>query len=195
MPSIQASNMRRGTAVIYEGTPYRVLEFEHRSPGKGRAFVQAKLRNLINGTQRDVKFSSTENVEQAVIESREMEYLYQEGAGYVFMDSETYEQTTIAEDDLGERTMWLSANMRIGVELLEGKPIGVALPKTIEATVQETEAVIKGQTAARSNKPAVLENGARVQVPPFISTGDRIRVDPEELRYLDRARAPSCSPA
>ena len=188
MASFQASNLRRGNAILYEGTPYRVLEFEHRTPGNLRAFVQAKLRNLLNGTQREVKFSATETLERVTIEARDMDYLYRDQSGFVFMDAETYEQMTITEEDLGDKAIWLTENMRIGVEMLEGRPIGVQLPKTIEMTVQDTEAVIKGQTASRSAKPAILQNGARVQVPPFISNGDRIRVDPEELRYVDRVK-------
>jgi elongation factor P len=188
MANIQAKDLRRGTAINYEGVPCRVLEFEHRTPGNLRAFVQAKLRNLINGTQREVRFSSTETIERISIQLHEMEYLYRDNAGYVFMDVETYEQMTIADEDLGERALWLSEGMRIGVELLDGRPIGIQLPKSIEATVKETEAVIKGQTAARSAKPATLQNGLRVQVPPFIAAGDRIRVDPEQLSYIDRVK-------
>jgi elongation factor P len=188
MANIQAKDLRRGTAIFYEGVPYRVLEFEHRTPGNLRAFVQAKLRNLLTGTQRDVRFSSTETVERASMETREMDFLYRDNAGYVFMDIESYEQITVADDVLGERALWLADGMRINVEVLEGNPIGIQLPKTIEAIVKETEAVIKGQTAARSAKPATLHNGLRVNVPPFIAVGDRIRVDPEELTYIDRVK-------
>jgi elongation factor P len=188
MATIQSGDLRRGTAIIYDGAPYRVLEFEHRTPGNLRAFVQAKLRHLINGTQRDVRFRSNETLERATIEAREMDFLYRDNTDFVFMDTENYEQMNIAEGDLGDSGVWLSENMRIGVELLDGRPIGIQLPKVIELTVKETEAVIKGQTAARSAKPATLENGVRINVPPFIATGDRIRVDPEELRYLDRVK-------
>jgi elongation factor P len=188
MANIQATELRKGTAIMYEGVPFRVLEFAHRTPGNLRAFVQAKLRNLLNGNQREVKFSATESLERIAIIGRDMDYLYRDSDGFVFMDAETFEQITIPEEDLGDKAMWLQENMRIGVELLEGRAIGIQLPKTIEATIQETEAVIKGQSAARSAKPAVLENGARIQVPPFVATGDRIRVDPEELRYIDRVK-------
>ena len=188
MATIQSSDLRRGTTIIYEGAPYRVLEFEHRTPGNLRAFIQAKLRNLLNGTQREVRFRSSETLERATIDARDMEYLYQDNTDYVFMDSETYEQISIAEADLGDSGVWLTENMRIGVELLDGRPIGIELPKVVELTVKETEAVIKGQTAARSAKPATLENGVRINVPPFIASGDRIRVDPTELRYVDRVK-------
>jgi elongation factor P len=144
---IQATALRRGTAIIHEGVPYRVLEFEHRTPGNKRGFVQTKIRNLLDGTQREVKFSTNDSVERAIIEAREMDYLYPESDGG-----------------------------------------GLQLPKAVEIGIKETEPVIKGQTAAKSNKPAVLENGVTVQVPTFLGSGDRIRVDPGELRYIERAK-------
>jgi elongation factor P len=188
MAGIQANDLRRGTAIIYQGAPHRVLEFEHRTPGNLRAFVQAKLRNLIDGTQKDVRFSATEFVERAVIETREMDYLYPEANGCVFMDAETYEQLTIPEDVLGGAAPWLSENMRLQVQLLNGNPIGVELPTTVDIEVADTEPVVKGQSAARSNKPAKLANGVVIQVPPFIKVGDRLKVDPAELRYIERCK-------
>lgn len=188
MSTIQATDLRRGKTIIVEGAPYRVLSFEHRTPGNKRAFVQAKLRNLLDGTQRDVKFSSTEFIERAVIENREMDCLYKDGSGWVFMDVETYEQINMDSEALGSAAPWLKEGMRLLVETLDSQPIGVELPKLVEAVIAETEAVVKGQTAARSNKPAVLENGTRVQVPPFIAVGDKIRVDPGELRYVERVK-------
>lgn len=188
MATIQATALRRGTAILHEGAPFRVLEFEHRTPGNKRGFVQTKLRNLVDGTQRVVKFSASEFLERAAIDTREMDYLYADSAGRVFMDAETYDQITIAEDDLGDALPWLTEGLRVLVELLDGRPIGVELPKTVEIAVAETEAVVKGQTAARSNKPATLENGVTVQVPPFINAGDRIKVDTAELRYIERAK-------
>jgi elongation factor P len=188
VPDIQATGLRRGTTVILDGVPYKVLTHEHRTPGNKRGFVQTKLRNLLDGTQREVKFSAQDSVERAVIDSREMDYLYADGSGCVFMDVENYEQLTISDATLGDARPWLSDGMRIVVEVLDGNAIGVALPKVVEAVVQETEAVVKGQTAARSNKPATLENGVTLQVPPFINVGDRVRVDPVELRYVERAK-------
>jgi elongation factor P len=188
MASIQATALRRGRAIIYEGVPYRVLEFEHRTPGNKRAFVQTKLRNLRDGTQREVKFSATEFLDRAIVETREMDYLYAESGGRVFMDAETYDQVTLGEDLLADAVPWLSEGMRLLVETLDGTPIGVRLPKAVEAEVAETEPVIRGQTAARSNKPATLANGITVQVPPFIEAGNRIRVDPGEQRYIERVK-------
>ena len=128
-------------------------------------------------------------MDRAVIDTREMDYLYDDGEAAVFMDAENYEQVTLSEQLLGDARAWLSEGMRILVEMLDGNPIGLQLPKTIEIGVAETEAVVKGQTAARSNKPAVLDNGIAVQVPPFINAGDRIKVDPVENRYVERAKS------
>ena len=188
MADIQANALRRGTAIMHGGVPYRVLTFDHRTPGNKRAFVQTKLRNLLDGTQRDVKFSSTDHLERAAVDTRDMDYLYSDASGAVFMDAENYEQITIDNETLGEAAPWLAEGMRLIVELLDGRAIGVTLPKTVEATVAETEAVVKGQTAARSNKPATLHNGVTVQVPPFINVGDKLRVDPGEMRYVERVK-------
>ena len=188
MADIQATGLRRGTPIVYEGIPYRVLKFEHRTPGNKRAFVQTKLRNLLDGSQREVRFSAAEFVERAHIEAREMEYLYAEPETVVFMDTESYEQLSLSKETLGEASPWLSEGMHIHVELLDGNPIGVQLPKTVEVGVREAEPVVRGQTAAKSTKPAVLENGVSLQVPPFIEAGDRIRVDPGELRYVERCK-------
>ena len=188
MADIQANGLRRGTTIIYDGKPFRVLEFEHRTPGNKRGFVQTKLRNLLDGTQRAVKFSANDTLERAIVDTREMDYLYSDGSGAVFMDVENYEQITITDEGLGDARPWLAEGMRVLIEMLNDAPIGIQLPKAVEAIVADTEGVVKGQTAARSNKPATLENGATVQVPPFISIGDRIRVDPAELRYIERAK-------
>jgi elongation factor P len=185
---IQASDIRKGTLIYYEGTPCRVLSFEHRTPGNLRAFIQAKLRSLVDGSQRDVRFASTEMLDRAQLQTREMDYLYFDGSAYVFMDIENYEQHTVSRETLGGAEVWLTENMRVEVQLLEGVPIGIELPKVIEMEIKETEAVVKGQSAARSNKPAILTNGVRVTVPPFVAQGDWIRVDPGEERYIDRVK-------
>jgi elongation factor P len=188
MAGIQATRLRRGMAVFFEGQPFRVMEFEHRTPGNLPAFVQTKLRNLLDGTQRTQKFMASEFLERAVTDSREMDFLYADGDGYHFMDVETYDQIAVPEESLGEAAVWLSDGMRVTVQLLDGNAIGVDLPKSIEATVAEAEPVIKGQTAAKSSKPAKLQNGVAIQVPPFIKAGDRVRVDPEERRYIERVK-------
>ena len=188
MAEIQATSLRRGTPIVHEGIPYRVLQFEHRTPGNKRGFVQTKLRNLLDGTQREVRFSASQLVERARVEAREMEYLYAEPDAAVFMDTESYEQLHLSKEALGDAAPWLSDGMCIHVELLDGNPIGVQLPKTVEIGVRDAEPVLKGQTAAKSTKPAVLDNGVGLQVPPFIEAGDRIKVDPAELRYIERCK-------
>jgi len=185
---IQSTALRRGTTIIYESVPYRVLQFEHRTPGNKRGFVQTKLRNLLDGTQREIKFSTNDFLERAIVEAREMDYLYAEGDGGVFMDVQNYEQYTLGVEIFADAAPWLSEGMRVLVELLDGRSIGLQLPKTVEIGIQDTEPVIKGQTAAKSNKPATLDNGVTVQVPTFLAPGDRIRVDPGELRYVERAK-------
>ena len=188
MADVQATGLRRGMAILHGGVPYRVLEFEHRTPGNKRAFVQTKLRNLLDGSQHAVKFSAGESIERAQIDVREMEYLYSDGSGAVFMDCESYEQLHLDEASQSGVGPWLHEGMRLSIELLDGNPIGVTLPKVVEVGVREAEPVVKGQTATRSSKPAVLENGITIQVPPFVDSGDRIRVDPSELRYIERAK-------
>lgn len=188
MASIQATEIRKGSLIIHEQVPYRVLSFEHRTPGNKRGFIQAKLRSLLDGTQREVKFASSDIVEKAQLDVREMDYLYADAAGYVFMDAETFEQTTLDSETLGDASVWLSENMRLSVELFDGRAIGIQLPKTLEIGIKETESVVKGQTAARSTKPAILDNDVRILVPTFLNQGDRIRVDPVEQRYVDRVK-------
>ena len=188
MASIQATALRRGTPVIYEGIPYRVLTFEHRTPGNKRGFVQTKLRNLLDGTQREVKFSAADMVERAIVESREMDYLYADGEAGVFMDTENFDQISIGDEIYQDASPWLGEGLRVTIELLDGRPIAIQLPKTLEIGVQDTEPVVRGQTAAKSNKPATLDNGVTIQVPTFVNAGDRIRVDPAELRYVERAK-------
>ncbi len=185
---IQATALRKGTSIIYEGTPYRVLEFAHRTPGNKRGFVQTKLRNLLDGTQRAVKFSTNDSVQRAIVEAREMDYLYREGDAGVFMDTETYDQLTIGAEMFADASPWLTEGVRLIVEVLDGRPIGLKLPKTVEIGIKDTEPVVKGQKAAKSNKPATLDNGVTFQVPTFLEPGDRIRVDPEELLYVERAK-------
>jgi elongation factor P len=188
MADIQATELRKGTAIVYEDSLYRVLDFEHRTPGNKRGFVQTKLRNVLDGTQREVKFSTNDSVERAVIETREMEHLYADGTSHVFMDTENYEQISIPGDVLGDTVLWLTEGVRVLVEMYADRAIGVRLPKGVEAVVADTEPVVKGQTASRSYKPARLENGVVIQVPPFIGAGDRIRVDAEESRYIERCK-------
>jgi elongation factor P len=173
---------------MYNGAPHRVLDFQHRTPGNLRAFVQAKLRNLRQGSSTEVRFSSTENIERAILEEHEMEYLYSDSAMHHFMNTQTYDQVALDAESLGDAIDYLVAGTRIQVEFFEGQAIGVELPSAVELTVVETPPEMKGATASNSPKPAKLETGVTVQVPPFIKMGDRIRVDPSKGIYLERAK-------
>ncbi len=185
---MQANELRRGMNVMLDGRPFRVMEIEIRTPGKGRAFVQVKLRSILDGTQRELKLSTADQVDEAAIESKEMDFLYAEPDAAVFMDIQDYEQIHIANDVVGDARPWLAENMRCWIDLLDGIPISVTLPKIVEIKVRSAEATVKGQTAAKSSKPAVLENGVTIQVPPFVNAGDKLRVDPAEGRYIERAK-------
>jgi len=185
---MQANDIRRGMIIIYNGAPHRVMDFQHRTPGNLRAFVQAKLRSLKTGSSTEVRFSSTENIERATLEEHDMEYLYSDADLHHFMNTETYDQTALDNEALGDAMDYLVPGTRIQVEFFEGSPIGVELPPAVELTVVETTPELKGATASNSPKPAKLETGVTVQVPPFIKEGDRIRVDPSKGVYLERAK-------
>ena len=186
--ALQATQIRKGNTVVHDGVLYKVLDFEHRTQGRKSGFVQVKFRNVLDGTQREVKFAATDYVERARIDTREMEHLYSDGSDHVFMDTESYEQTTLGTSLLDEAAVWLSEGMRVLVEWHDGRPIGVQLPKVVEIEVADAEPVVRGQTAARSSKPATLANGVAIQVPQFISAGDRIRVDTGDGHYIERVK-------
>lgn len=185
---MQANDIRRGMIIMYNNAPHRVLDFQHRTPGNLRAFVQAKIRNIKTGSSTEVRFSSTENIERAILEEVEMEYLYTDGDAYHFMNTETYEQIALDKETLGDAMDYLVEGTKIQVEFFEGAPMGVELPAAVELTVVETTPELKGATASNSPKPAKLNTGVTVQVPPFIKEGDRIRVDPTKGVYLERAK-------
>ena len=174
--------------IMYNNAPHRVLDFQHRTPGNLRAFVQAKIRNIKTGSSTEVRFSSTENIERAILEETEMEYLYTDGDSFHFMNTETYEQISLDKETLGDAMDYLVEGTRIKIEFFEGSPMGVELPAAVELTVVETTPELKGATASNSPKPAKLNTGVTVQVPPFIKEGDRIRVDPSKGVYLERAK-------
>ena len=185
---MQANDIRRGMIIMYNNAPYRVLDFQHRTPGNLRAFVQAKIRNLKSGSSTEVRFSSTENIERASLEDHEMEYLYSDGDMHYFMNTENYEQIALDVESLGDSMNYLTVGTKINVQFFDGAPMGVELPPAVELTVVETAPELKGATASNSPKPAKLETGVSVQVPPFIKEGDRIRVDPLKGVYLERAK-------
>ena len=188
MASIQATQIRKGIVILYNGTPHRILEFHHHTPGNLRAMVQTRMRNLKTGSTTEHRFRSTESVERAIFEELEMTFLYGDGDGYHFMNMESYEQVALTEEVLGDAVGYLLPESVIKIEFFEGNPIGITIPLTVDLTVVETEPEIKGATVSNVGKPAKLETGITVQVPAFIKEGEKIRVDTTEGKYMERAK-------
>ena len=186
--AISANDIRKGMVILFEGTPVKVMEFRHHTPGNLRAMVQTRLRNLLTGNSFEHRFRSADSLEVVRLDQQNMEYLYSDGSHHHFMNSETYEQVALTEDELGDAAQWLMPNLKLDVEFYNGTPIGITLPSSMELTVVETEPVLKGATASNSNKPAKLENGVSLMVPPFITEGEKIRVNPAEARYMERVK-------
>ena len=173
--------------VQMSGNLLRAIEVTHLTPGKGHGYVQAKFRNIRSGSLLDHKFRSDDSVERAILDSRRMQYLYADGDTYYFMDTESYEQVPLSQETLGDAVSYLLPESEITVEMFETEPVGLQLPLTVELTVAETAPAIKGATASAQLKPAELETGLVVQVPPFVANGDKIRVNTETGEYQGRA--------
>lgn len=186
--AISANDIRKGMVIVHEGAPVRVMDFHHHTPGNLRAMVQARLRNLLTGNSFEYRFRSSDTIERVVLEQHKMNYLYSDGSHHHFMNSETFEQVALTEDELGDAAQWLMPDLNIEVEFYNGTPIGVELPATMELVVSRTDPPLKGATASNSNKPATLENGVTISVPPFIVEGERIKVNPAEARYMERVK-------
>lgn len=185
--AISATQIRKGMIIQIDDDLYRVHDFQHVTPGKGQAVMQTRLRNLRTGSLVEQRFRSAASVERVHLEPREVEYLYQEGDHYVFMDTETYEQIRLGRGALEDALPYLLPNTQLKVEFFEGEPITVELPGQVELEVTDTEPALKGATASASTKPATLETGLVVQVPPFIEIGEKVRVDTQTGEYLERA--------
>lgn len=185
--SVQATRIRKGNLIKHNNELFRVLETQHVTPGNLRGFVRAKLRNVRSGTLLDHRFRSEDMVERAMLDEREMQYLYKDGDGYCFMDTSTYEQFHLTDEALGDSMYYLLPDSTIQVEFYEGAPVGIELPQTVDLKVEETAPGIKGATASAQVKPARLETGLTVNVPSFISNGDVVRVNTETGEYLSRA--------
>jgi elongation factor P len=173
--------------VKFNNELYSIFKMEHRTPGNLRGFVQVKMRKLSSGTMIEHRFSSEDRVERAALDEHEMEYLYDDGEYFYFMNTESFEQMHLTRDLLGDSTNFLIPNLKVNVEFYEGKPMSVELPPTVDLTVVETEPGLKGATVSNVTKPAKLETGLVVQVPPFINEGEKIRVSTSEVAYLERA--------
>ena len=184
---ISVNDFRTGLTILVEGNIFRVIEFQHVKPGKGAAFVRSKLRNLRNGNVVEKTFRAGEKVEKAMIENRKMQYLYAQGDEHVFMDLESYDQTTLAEAQIKDELNYLLENMELHIQSFNGEMIGIELPNTVVLTVAETEPGIKGDTASGGTKPAKMETGLYVNVPFFVNEGDKLIVNTTDGSYVSRA--------
>jgi elongation factor P len=184
---INGNEIRPGNVIQHKGGLWVAVKTQAVKPGKGPAYAQVELKNAIDGTKLNERFRSSETVERVRLEQTDYQFLYAEGDMLTFMDLSTYDQIAIPRDFLEERAAFLQDGMKVTIESHEGRPIGIALPDQVTLAVVEAEPVVKGQTAASSYKPAMLENGVRVLVPPFVGVGERIVVDTNELTYVRRA--------
>jgi elongation factor P len=181
------NDLKNGLVLNLDGDLWSVVEFQHVKPGKGGAFVRTTLKNVLSGKVVDKTFNAGTKVDTATVDKRTMQYLYQDGDDYYFMDTSSYEQIHIHSEGLGESVNYLKAEMTINVEFYGSEPVGIELPQTVDLVVQDTPPAIKGATASAQLKPATLETGLVVQVPPFVSPGDKIRISTETGEYLARA--------
>ncbi|WP_299869864.1 elongation factor P [uncultured Hoeflea sp.] len=184
---INGNEIRPGNVLEHNGGLWAVVKTNAVKPGKGGAFNQVEMKNLIDGTKLNERFRASETVERIRLEQKDFQFLYEQGEALVFMDLESYEQLELQKEFVGDRRAFLQDGMMVTVELYDERPIGIALPDHVTLEIAEADPVVKGQTAASSYKPAVLENGVRILVPPFISSGERVVVDTNELTYLRRA--------
>jgi elongation factor P len=184
---ISGVDIRPGNILEYEGGIWKVAKIQHTQPGKGGAYMQVEMKNLQDGRKTNVRFRSADTIERVRLDQKEYQYLYADGEMLVFMDKDTFEQISLPADLVGDAAAFLQDGMEVDLELWDEKPISVALPAQIEATIVEADAVVKGQTASSSYKPAILDNGVRVMVPPHIGSGTRIVVDVYERTYVGKA--------
>jgi len=184
---INGNEIRPGNVIEHNGSLWVAVKCNAVKPGKGGAFNQVELKNLLDGTKLNERFRAAETVEKVRLEQKDFTFLYEQGDALVFMDSQSYEQLELQKDFVGDRAAFLQDGMTVTVELYEEKPIGISLPDQVVLTITEADPVVRGQTATSSYKPAMLENGIRILVPPFVESGERIVVDTNEITYLRRA--------
>jgi elongation factor P len=184
---ISGVDIRPGNIIEYQGGIWRAVKIQHTQPGKGGAYMQVEMKNLIDGRKTNVRFRSAETVERVRLDTKDFQFLYHDGDMLVFMDTDSYEQVSLPEDLIGEPAAFLQDGMQVKLDMYNERPISVELPDQIEATIVEADAVVKGQTASSSYKPALLDNGVRVMVPPHITSGTRIVVDTYNREYVRRA--------
>ncbi len=183
---MKASTIRKGTVLMYNKAPHRVMEFRLHTPGNLRAMVQLKLRNLITGNQTETRFSTTEDIEEADVRTVPATYLYSDDSGFHFMNSQTYDQVALTYETLGDARYYIQDNMEVQLTIFGEEPIGIELPSTVVLEVIETEPELRGATASNSPKPAKTNTGLQLSVPPFIKIGDKIEVNTQEGTYVGR---------
>ncbi|MDX9917883.1 MAG: elongation factor P [Gudongella sp.] len=183
---IQAGDFRKGITFVMDGEVWQIIDFQHVKPGKGAAFVRAKIKNVISGGAKDITFNPTERFEKAVIETKEMQYLYSDGELYYFMDTESYEQLPLQYESVEEAIKFLRENDTAMIRFFQGKAFDVQAPNFVELEVTETEPGVKGDTAQGATKQAVVETGVTISVPLFVNIGDRIKIDTRTGEYLSR---------
>ena len=184
---IATSDFRTGTTIELNGQPCQIIDFQHVKPGKGAAFVRAKIRNLKTGSTSEQTFRAGEKVPKAVLDKREMQYLYKDGEFYIFMDNESYDQISLTKEQLDEKEIYLKDNMECSILFHKGEVLGLELPNTVDLEVIETEPGLKGDTASGGSKLAKLETRCQVQVPLFINVGDVLKIDTRNKEYVERA--------
>ncbi|NQV45378.1 MAG: elongation factor P [Rhodospirillales bacterium] len=186
---IDGNTIRPGMVIEHQGRLWRASKIAHTQPGKGGAYLQVELKDIRSGTKLNERFRSSEKVERATLEQRDFQFLFADGGMYTFMDNETYDQFTLSAEQIGEdQVVFLQDGMQVTIESHEDNPIGVQLPDTVILEITEADAVVKGQTASSSYKPAVLENGLRTLVPPHIGTGTRVVINTSDGSYVERAK-------
>src|ERR1700739_3180425 len=188
MSALKATQLRAGMIIKHEGDLHLVYSVDHRTPGNKRAAMQTKMRNLRTGSMMDYRFRAEEFVDKVIVDEVACDYLYSDGDGHHFMNTENYEQLQLQDDIVGDTKHYLIPNLPVKVEYYDEKPIGVLIPDTVDVTVVETEQTIQKATASAVMKPAKLETGLVVNVPPFVGTGDKIKVDTSEARYIQRVQ-------
>ena len=186
--AIPATQIRRGMVIVFEGDPCRVLEFRHHTPGNLRAMVQAKLKNLRTGSSYEHRFRAADSIDPASMETHDLEFLYQGGDTYHFMNTENYDQLEMDDEMLGDNAQWMQPGMKIQAEYYDGRPVGIKLPNSLVLEVVDTAPVMKTATKTASTKPAKLENGVTINVPEFVGTGDKVKVNPSTGEYQERAK-------
>ena len=186
--AFSATQIRRGMVIVFENDPCRILEFRHHTPGNLRAMVQAKLKNLRTGSSFEHRFRAADTIERASMETHDLEFLYKGGETYHFMNTENYDQLEMDDEMLGDNAQWMQPGMKIMAEYYDGRPIGIDLPQYLVLEIVDTAPVMKSATKTASTKPARLENGVSVNVPEFIATGERIKVNPTTGEYMERAK-------